>query len=197
MMRGPVRSMKATRLLVVPRSMPTMRGSWIALKSICSRSDILFQFPDQGRYVAAAVQQAADFDEEIAVAGLVVGREYAIQIRVDLRAPREKPAERLLDPRPHGCVAGTQFLERHIQLEDLFEKFGRHALRLALGGSEALILQHVLGARHRVAQRAVGVVENGGRVEGEALLFGRAALEAIGMDQAAEAVIAPLQIVLV
>ena len=57
-MRGPVRSITATRLLVVPRSMPTMRGlAWP--KSIC-RVDIqfLFDIAQQVRHVLAAVQQS-------------------------------------------------------------------------------------------------------------------------------------------
>src|SRR5689334_25407983 len=58
--RGPVRSITATRLLVVPRSMPTMRGSaWP--KSIC-RVDIqfLFDVAQQVRHVLAAIQHRAN-----------------------------------------------------------------------------------------------------------------------------------------
>src|SRR6185369_7828260 len=58
--RGPVRSITAMRLLVVPRSMPTMRGlAWP--KSIC-RVDIQFflDIAQQVRYVLAAIQHRAN-----------------------------------------------------------------------------------------------------------------------------------------
>src|SRR6185369_2391646 len=61
--RGPVRSITATRLLVVPRSMPTMRGlAWP--KSIC-RVDIqfLFDVAQQVRHVLSAIQHRANLVE--------------------------------------------------------------------------------------------------------------------------------------
>src|SRR5579864_4747989 len=74
-MRGPVRSITATRLLVVPRSMPTMRGlAWP--KSIC-RVDIefLFDLTDQVRYILAAIQSAANLVERRPVPRFVITRE--------------------------------------------------------------------------------------------------------------------------
>src|SRR5436190_23200720 len=61
--RGPVRSMTATRLLVVPRSIPTILGSaWP--KSIC-RVDIqfLFDITHQVRHILAPIQHRANLVE--------------------------------------------------------------------------------------------------------------------------------------
>src|SRR5579864_5033363 len=73
-MRGPVRSITATRLLVVPRSIPTMRGlEWP--KSIC-RVDIqfLFDFTHQIRHILAAIQGAANLVEHGPVPCAVIAR---------------------------------------------------------------------------------------------------------------------------
>src|SRR5436190_22634495 len=62
-MRGPVRSITATRLLVVPRSIPTILGSaWP--KSIC-RVDIqiLFSVTHEIRDVPAETQEISDGNE--------------------------------------------------------------------------------------------------------------------------------------
>src|SRR5579862_6261574 len=79
-MRGPVRSITATRLLVVPRSMPTMRGlAWP--KSIC-RVDIqfLFDIAQQVRHVLATIERRANLIQHGLVRALVVACEQAGQV---------------------------------------------------------------------------------------------------------------------
>ena len=60
---------------------------------------------------------------------------------------------------------------------------------------QALLLQHILGARDRIAQRAVGVVENGRRIQRAAARSAALAAEAVRVPLAAELVEALLQIV--
>jgi hypothetical protein len=90
--------------------------------------------------------------------------------------------------------------ELHVQLEDLFEKFGRDDLLLLLaggaggvGGGLRLLLklnaferEQVLGAGDGVFQGAVGVVEERGLGEGGLLLGEGLAGEAVGVQLAGE-----------
>src|SRR5579862_7464459 len=80
-MRGPVRSITATRLLVVPRSMPTMRGSaWP--KSICSVDiQFLFDVAQEVRHVLAAIERRANLIKHRPILRFVIAREQACQAR--------------------------------------------------------------------------------------------------------------------
>ncbi len=84
------------------------------------------------------------------------------------------------------------FFQRHVELEDFFEQFGRNIFRALFADIETFLLQQVLGARDRVAQRAVGVVEDRCRFFSLSPL-GRVAAK-VGMQLAAQRVEAVFEI---
>src|SRR5579862_1633366 len=120
--RGPVSSITATRLLVVPRSIPTIFDS-VFPKSI-SNVDIqfLFNIPDQVRNVSPAVQRTSHRLQQRSVLGRVVLGEQRRQSVIDVLPQPGKPLPRLDQLRARGFVAAAQFLQRHIQLKNLFEQ---------------------------------------------------------------------------
>ena len=80
--------------------------------------------------------------------------------------------------RPHVVVAGAQFFQRHVQLEDFFEQLRRHVAWLRCSPISKPSSFSTYSARgDRVAQRPVGVVEDGGGVQRVLLLA--AALRAV------------------
>src|SRR5450432_2465695 len=169
MTRGAPESMMATRLLVVPRSMPTMWSE--EPKSICSTMGLhlFYKIAD----VLAAVQEGADFRMRVRGEGL-------LELTVDIRAHVEEFLEEVRELR---FVA---FFERHVQFEHFFQEFGGHFF--VRGAYD------VFGAADGVFQGAVGVVQERRVVEG--FLFFRIAFarEEIGVPLAAELVVALFEI---
>src|SRR5579862_6919556 len=113
-MRGPVSSITATRLLVVPRSIPTILGCEspecpAPPKSICivviqcrhsmwlSNGDIQFlrSVPHQVGDVAPAIQSAANFIQHGPVTRDVISRERSLHRPVNLAEHSVKPSLRV------------------------------------------------------------------------------------------------------
>src|SRR5512143_3010845 len=90
-MRGPVRSITATRLLVVPRSIPTMRGlAWP--QSICSVDiQFLLYIPHEIRQVFASILRRAHLVPHGSVWLLVVSYGEAGQARVGVAQHAGEP----------------------------------------------------------------------------------------------------------
>src|SRR3954469_19712527 len=88
-MRGPVRSITDTRLLVVPRSIPTM-CDFDSPKSIC-RVDMKFflDVSDEVGDIAAAIQRCADLIQRCGVTGF---REQRLQFCVGLGKHGTEPS---------------------------------------------------------------------------------------------------------
>jgi hypothetical protein len=74
----------------------------------------------------------------------------------------------LRSPRNHRRT--SVLIQRHVQLEDLFEQLGRDVAPSAARRCRSRLLQHVLGPLHRIAQHAVAVVEDRGGFERVAAL---------------------------
>src|SRR5437016_3998089 len=90
MISGPVRSMNATRLFVVPRSIPTIRGC--LPKSICNVDILLrrgserpFHFCYEILDVLPAVQRRANLRENLTIVRRVVFLEQRLQLAVGFR----------------------------------------------------------------------------------------------------------------
>ncbi len=69
-------------------------------------------------------------------------------------------------PRGFELRPELRLFERHVQLEDFFQQFGRHIFRPLLADVEAFEFQQILGPGDRVAQRPVGVVQDRSRLLG-------------------------------
>src|SRR5579863_5160150 len=87
MILGPVRSMNAIRLLVVPRSMPTTRS--LVPKSIWNIGSggwdqRFLHFVQQILNILAAVQKRADGSERLTLGCRVVGLIQSLQVVIDL-----------------------------------------------------------------------------------------------------------------
>src|SRR6266404_1438313 len=81
-MRGPVSSITATRELVVPRSMPTMRG--FSPKSIWNVDmQFLFDFPNQVVDVSPAIQRGSNLFKDRRPGGIVVFYEQIEKLAID------------------------------------------------------------------------------------------------------------------
>src|SRR5580700_3929780 len=114
-MRGPVSSITATRLLVVPKSMPTI-GDFSFPKSIWKD---IFHFSDQVSNVPPAVEQCANLFQ-VGCRG---------QGLIDRVSHRDKPVPSLDQLRPRRFVAFFQLLQSHIEFEHFFEQLRRSFLR--------------------------------------------------------------------
>src|ERR1700676_1214314 len=109
-MRGPVRSITATRLLVVPRSIPTIRGlAWP--KSIC-RVDIqfLFDLTHQVRHIFAAIQRRANPVQHGWVGLLVMTCEKIGQAHISVAQHAHEPLLRRHQLRTCRFIAAAQLL---------------------------------------------------------------------------------------
>src|SRR5271170_3754838 len=119
-MRGPVSSITATRLLVVPRSMPIIGDLRPSPKSIC-RLDIRFQFlvyfAHQIRHIFPPVQRPADFIEQQTRRRSIVFFKQPGKRGIDFVAHSLKPLLSLYELRPRGIVSAPQLLERHVEFE--------------------------------------------------------------------------------
>src|SRR5262245_23024087 len=181
MTRGMPRSTQATRLLVVPRSMPTMRGMRRQLLSegigevlddgpeIRPRGQALLEPPEQGGAVAAGV------DGRVPVAPPRDDR------RLLARATVDQPLPLLGEPGPRGRreAVGLGLLERLLHLEHLLEQIARRhrARRRALPRLPPLLEgDQVLDPAEIVAEGAVRPVHEGRLLEGLALALRRGAL---------------------
>ena len=115
-----------------------------------------FVFIDQIGDVFAAVQDAADCVQRLAARGPRPTREVRLQFGVD--------AARMFSKRSRGGFelrAASAFLDRHVELENFFQQFGRNVFRALFADVEAFELQQVQGARDGIAQRPVGIVQDG------------------------------------
>ncbi len=88
----------------------------------------------------------------------------------------------LLQLRTRGIVAAAHLLQRHVQLEDLFQQLRRHVLRALLADVEALQTQQILRALDRILQRPVGVVQRRRHIQRPLALGFRLLHESIGMQ---------------
>ena len=62
---------------------------------------------------------------------------------------------------PCILVAHPEFLKRHVQLKDFFEKLGWNVLGGLLADVKALGLQDIFGALDGVTEGAEGIVQKG------------------------------------
>src|ERR1700712_3097326 len=108
------RFIQATRLFVVPRSMPTTL-SWLS-NSIWN----IGGFIDQVGNVFAAIQQAAYLSEVIAVLRGIPPGKLRLQFGVSFSAHSFKPHTRGFQLRQGIGVPHTQLFQCHVQFENLF-----------------------------------------------------------------------------
>src|SRR5712691_7732889 len=188
--RGPVSSITATRLLVVPRSIPTI-FELDSPKSIWSVDiQFLFDFPYQVRDVAAAVQDRANLIEHRRLARRVILLEQTRERTIDFRSHCRETLLRFHQLRPGRIIAATQLLQSHVQLEHFLEQLRRSVL----GQLHAVLFQIILGASHWIAKRAKGVVQHRRHIQGSLLLLPGAAAEAVGVPLTAAFVKPPFQV---
>ena len=139
---------------------------------------------EQVEDVAAAIEHGADAGGRGGVA-VVEGTEQRMHLGVGLIAQSRKARAAGLE------LSGVAHLERLVPGEDLFEQLGRGVVRI---GREAQALEGILGACNGVAQGAVGVVQEGALVERALARGGWSARYAGGVQLAAEALEALLEI---
>src|SRR5437867_10614678 len=145
--RGPPSSSTATRLFVVPRSMPTIRPTE-------SFSHRVFDVPEQRAQVGDLGEPALELVERRrapvgrGVAGAELVAEHA-------QAAREAGTQRLDLPAQLGARRGAQLLELLLRLEHLGRDRRGH-LRAPVAEPRAVQLEPVAAPRHGLAERAVG-----------------------------------------
>src|SRR5580704_6948376 len=135
---GRARFIHATRLLVVPRSIPTTLS--------LSNSIWNIGFCDQVRYVFPSIQQASHGSERFTMVGCIPISERLLQFGVEFH--------------PHAFEALTRtfqlihigLLDCHVQLENFFEELRRNVFRGLLADVEALKFEQVLRSCNGVAQ---------------------------------------------
>ena len=130
---GPVRSMNATRLFVVPRSMPTTGSGFRAPKSIwkyvqTSAARVRFPPVEPGFDVLRRLSMPRSLGRDAPVPLRVVTREQtsAMSASIFARIARNR-VPRGCRVAAHGIVAVAQLFQRHVQFENLFQQFRRHA----------------------------------------------------------------------
>src|SRR5262245_61105698 len=186
----------ATRLLVVPRSMPTMRDIPLLRASQCVVDDRTQIRADRERFLEGGERTGA-----LGRPGRVPRlAQRAQQARLFLLIARAEPVplrgQRL--PRAAVQLAGRfRLLERFLDLEHLLEQL-RRRLRLhrgALARVAALLEAYqVLDPRERLAQRPVRGVEARRGLEDLRLALGRRPLMEIGVAASRELVELALQL---
>lgn len=87
--------------------------------------------------VFAAVQKIPDFTENVSRWGRVVLREERLKLLVGFREHVCEILLGLFQLRTRGIVTAAHLLQRHIQLEDLFQKFRRDVFRTLLADVKA------------------------------------------------------------
>src|SRR5262245_28159903 len=161
--RGMPPSTYATRLLVVPRSMPTMRGTRLPLLS-----ERLAQVVDHRRQIRARGERFLEPPEQPrAIATFLDGgvplRAPRFDLPVRLLATRQQPLALLAQPRARRAVESRRprLLQALLQLHHFLEQIHRgpglrgRALR---GVAPLLERDQVLDAGQRLAQRPVRAV---------------------------------------
>ena len=143
---------------------------------------------DQIRNVFAPIQEASNGGERIAAARRVPLREGFVHFDIELPLHAFEALAQGPD------LFGVGFLEGHIELKNFFQQLGRNIFCALFSDVEAFQLQQILGAGDRIAQSAVGVVENGSRfLRLVTLRLGLARMQ-IGVKLTAQCVEAGLQI---
>ena len=156
---GPRRFIHATRLLVVPRSMPTTL-------SCCQTRSGTLVCRYQIRDVFPAVQQAAHGCECFAACVASHCRELLLHFGVEL-SPHAFEA---LLARTANCGPGIAPLQAPYSVRRLLRVTPAERLSSLLADIETFEFQKVFGACDRIAQRAIGIVQN------RRLFFGPVAL---------------------
>src|SRR5213594_2551275 len=173
--RGPPSSSTATRLFVVPRSMPMIRPTESFSRRVFDVAEQRTQVGDLGEPALELVERRrAAVDRGVERAELVPER---------AQAGREAVAQRLDFPAELGVRCGAQLLELLLRLEHLGRDRRGH-LRAPVAEPRAVQLEPVAAPRHEVAQRAVGAVRRRARPERELALARARSLEAVGVDRA-------------
>src|SRR3989442_7324120 len=183
--RGPLSSSTATRLLVVPRSMPMIRPT----KSFSHR---VLDVPEKRAQVGDLGEPAPELVERRRAA---VGRgvEGAELVAEGAQAGGEAVAQALDLPAQLGAPRGTQLLELLLRLEHLGRDRRGH-LRAAVAEPRAAPLEPVAAPCHGVAQRTVGPVHRRARRQRELALAPARGLEAVGVDPAPGGLVTPVQV---
>ncbi len=189
--RGVASSRNATRLFVVPRSMPTMgEGRSTPLQLLL---DVAKQRPN----VVQLRENPLGVRERVGV-GTVADRET----RAEAGLARDEIVAELVAHRGHrpelrvgraALARRPQLLELLLHLEHQRRERRRHALVVA-PERLAVQLEPVEPALHRVFQRFVGAVHERRHAEAHGLLGGRTVVEEIGVERARERVVAPLEV---
>src|SRR5579863_1608731 len=147
---GFARFIQATRLLVVPRSMPTT--------ALLSNSIWNIRLHYEIRYVFPPVQQSAYRRERFAIAIRVPLPELLLQFGINFAAHS-------LKLRPEGLerLSLSRVLDRHVEFEDLLEQLRRNILCCLVSDIEAFKFQQILSPLDGIAESPVGVIQKGRR----------------------------------
>jgi hypothetical protein len=144
--------------------------------------------------VAAAVEDAADDAEGGGGGGGVVGGELGREFGVGLREESLEVSAGGFELGTDGVIARLELFEGHVEFEDFFEEFGGDVVGALFADVEAVVFEEVLGALGGVAEDAVGVVEEGGFLEGGVADGCRGAGETVRVELAAAGIKTLLQL---
>ena len=154
----------ATRLLVVPRSMPTMWPVGVDVRNQSGRwtfSSSSVYFAHQIRDVFPPVQQhresrrAASRDP---ARHRTCANSAAAAASISARMPAKR-FSRLLQLRTRGIVAAPQLFQRHVQLEDFFQQLRRHIFGRCSPISKPSSFSRYSRALNGISQRPISVVQ--------------------------------------
>src|SRR5882672_5423239 len=189
----------ATRLFVVPRSIPTIlpmakirRGKSPALQKLLL--NVGDQIPDVGAAIQQFVEPRHDFFARCRIGSKrrVPVACCGLQLPVDFDELLLKIVSSGLETYSQGGQVAARFLsfaklvERFVELENLFEKFRGGLLLFLAFLAFAFDAQEILDAADGISQGAIGVIQFGAALEGKFALHFRGVYEIIGMELPAQ-----------
>src|SRR6266478_372173 len=190
-----VASIYATRLFVVPRSIPTVRPMWkTAGAKAPALHKLLLNVGDQIPDVGAAIQQFVEPGHDFFSRRRIRSKRSVpvaccgLQLPVDFDELLLKIVSSGLETYSQGGQVAARFLsfaklvERFVELENLFEKFRGSLLLFLAFLAFAFDAQEILDAADGISQGAIGVIQFGAALEGKFALHFRGVHKVVGME---------------